>query len=313
MHISVHKAQRKAKMRAHTATHLLHGLLSHILWDTRQAWSYVDQDILRFDFATKKPLSTEQITQINTAINLWIQASSEVSIQEMSLEDAKQTGAKMFFEDKYGETVRVVHVEALKNDIYTTDINSVELCGGTHVSNTSEIWAFLITEQSAVASGIRRITAVTGPKVAQTALDQQSRIEKLSTRLDCQPKQLEDKLEKIMNDFEHIKQDHESMQTQIIQNHLIEAQKSATSRETIPTVIYIWQDSHLAHHDYKTTVQTAKQIRSDQDRLIYTDAWAFALYTWASNTAKSLATTWGLKWWGSDQFVQGKDENVKQL
>jgi len=164
-----------------------------------------------------------------------------------------------------------------------------------------------------VASGVRRITAYTWPRVTEIALQRQTRLEVLSNRLDCQPTQLEDKIEKILKDYTHIKQDHESLQTIIIQNHLQEAKKSATSREWVDFCIYISDESHLAHHDHKTIVNQAKQLWSDQNRLIYTDAGAFALYTWTSNTAKLLAKKWWVRWWGSDQFVQGKDESILNM
>jgi len=308
MKLAVDVSQRKAKMRAHTATHLLHAILSYILWETSQAWSYVDDDILRFDFTTKKPLTTQQIQTINTLVNLWIRQWAHVNIAEMSMDEASKTWAKAFFEDKYGDMVRVVNIEKLISE--TWSISSVELCGGTHVSDTWHIWAFIISEQSAVASWVRRITAYTWTRVSQIATERQDRLNKLSTRLDCQPWQLEDKLEKILKDYTHIKQDHESLQTSIIQNHLQEAQKSADSREWVDFCIYIWDESQLAHHDYKTIINQAKQLRSNQDWLMYNDTWAYALYTWASNTAKSLAKSRGIRWWWSDQFVQGKDESV---
>ncbi|MDP2669660.1 MAG: hypothetical protein Q8O99_01255 [bacterium] len=159
MKLIVESIPRKAKMRAHTATHLLHYQLDHILEGTKQAGSLVDQDYLRFDFAAKQPLTAEQLREIETVINERILADKSVTTEEMSMDEAKQHGAKAFFEDKYGEIVRVVQV-----DTHTTHPfpgKSVELCGGTHVTSTGWIGAFKITNQEAVASGIRRIEAIT--------------------------------------------------------------------------------------------------------------------------------------------------------
>ncbi|USN56933.1 MAG: hypothetical protein H6766_00160 [Candidatus Peribacteria bacterium] len=168
MKISVNQPQRYAKMRAHTATHLLHAALGKILGQTKQEGSLVDEDYLRFDFATKESLSIDQITEIEDIINDQIVQALPISVQEMSLEDAKQTGAKMFFGDKYGAVVRVVTIG---------DGFSTELCGGTHVTNTREIGAFVIIGQEAVASGVKRITAYTGPKVATYAQEKQHMID----------------------------------------------------------------------------------------------------------------------------------------
>lgn len=158
MQLSVDPVQRHAKTRAHTATHLLHTQLANIFPQTKQAWSLVDQDYLRFDFYADNTLTDEQIQTIESQINTQIEQALPVTTQELSYNAAIQAGAKAFFEDKYGDAVRVVSIG---------DNVSVELCGGTHVANTAHIGAFVIISQEAVASGVKRITAVTWPKVAQ--------------------------------------------------------------------------------------------------------------------------------------------------
>lgn len=138
-------AQRKAKMRAHTGTHLLHAELVKIFPHTKQAGSLVNEDFLRFDFQADRALNMQEVAKIQQMINTLIYQSIPVNIEEMSYKDAISRGAKAFFEDKYGDVVRVVKI---KND----DFLSIELCGGTHVNNTSEIGAFIIVSQEAVAS-----------------------------------------------------------------------------------------------------------------------------------------------------------------
>jgi alanyl-tRNA synthetase len=108
----VNTAQRRAKMRAHTATHLLHYLLDTTLGGTKQAGSLVDDDYLRFDFATKQALTDQQILDIETTINHIIIQSLPVMVKEMSYDEATKTGAKAFFEDKYGDLVRVVSIQS---------------------------------------------------------------------------------------------------------------------------------------------------------------------------------------------------------
>ena len=122
MKLSVNPAQRYAKMRAHTATHLLHAELAQFFPDTKQAWSLVDSDLLRFDFYADRLLTQQEIAIIEKRINQIIYLSCEVKIEEMKIEDAWKLWAKMFFEEKYGDVVRVVQVyntplpEEMKND-----------------------------------------------------------------------------------------------------------------------------------------------------------------------------------------------------
>src|SRR3990167_9532395 len=113
MELKVDPIQRYAKMRAHTATHLLHAQLATIFPQTKQAGSLVDEDYLRFDFYADNLLTDEQITNIETNINTIIQQAMTVDIEEMSYKDATKSGAKAFFEDKYGDTVRVVTIKSL--------------------------------------------------------------------------------------------------------------------------------------------------------------------------------------------------------
>jgi alanyl-tRNA synthetase len=130
-------------MRAHTATHLLHAQLATIFPQTKQAGSLVDEDYLRFDFYADVALTQEQIDAIEQTINTQITQALPVDVQEMSYDTAIQAGAKAFFEDKYGNMVRVVSIG---------DKLSVELCGGTHVSNTAHIGTFAIIGQESVAA-----------------------------------------------------------------------------------------------------------------------------------------------------------------
>ena len=151
MKLTVNPAQRYAKMRAHTATHLLHAELGQIFPDTKQAGSLVDSDLLRFDFYAERLLDQQELTKLEKRINQIIYLACEVKTEEMSIETASQLGAKMFFEEKYGDEVRVVQIQASElplemqkddNAEYFSSLGeriSVELCGGTHVKNTKEI------------------------------------------------------------------------------------------------------------------------------------------------------------------------------
>lgn len=151
----IDKARRMSIMRNHSATHLLHEALKRVLGThIQQQGSLVSPDYLRFDFNHFEKVTKEQIVEIESLVNNKILEAHKVETNIMSLEEAQnKDGLKMYFGDKYGETVRAV----IMDDKY-----SQELCGGTHVDNTSEIGLMKITSESSIASGIRRIEAITG-------------------------------------------------------------------------------------------------------------------------------------------------------
>ena len=146
--------QRRDTERNHTATHLLHAALRQVLGEAvHQAGSLVAPDRLRFDFTHHGPVKAGALEEIERIVNERIWASIPVTFQEMPFAQARNAGAMALFGEKYGDVVRVVSVPGV----------SMELCGGTHVRNTSEIGLFRIVTETGVASGVRRIEAVTGP------------------------------------------------------------------------------------------------------------------------------------------------------
>ena len=145
--------RRKAIMRAHSATHLLQAALREVLGDhVHQAGSLVEPDRLRFDLTHFSAITPEELERINEIVGDWILDGMDVTVSEMSMAQAKASGATALFSEKYGDVVRVVNMGG----------KSVELCGGTHVDNTAKIGPFRITGESSVASGVRRVEAITG-------------------------------------------------------------------------------------------------------------------------------------------------------
>ena len=145
--------RRKAIMRAHSATHLLQAALREVLGDhVHRAGSLVEPDRLRFDLTHFSAITPEELERVNEIVGDWILDGMDVTVSEMSMEQAKASGATALFSEKYGDVVRVVNMGG----------KSVELCGGTHVDNTAKIGPFRITGESSVASGVRRVEAITG-------------------------------------------------------------------------------------------------------------------------------------------------------
>lgn len=150
---SVNHKERSAIKKNHSATHLLHAALKEVLGEhVNQAGSLVEAERLRFDFSHFGPMTQDEIDQVERRVNEEIWNSIEVNIQKMPIEEAKQIGAMALFGEKYGDVVRVVNMAPF----------SIELCGGIHVNNTSEIGLFKIVSESGTGAGVRRIEALTG-------------------------------------------------------------------------------------------------------------------------------------------------------
>jgi alanyl-tRNA synthetase len=154
----VNEDLRSDAARNHTATHLLHSALRKVLGGhVEQAGSLVEPDRLRFDFTHMAAVTERELEQVESLVNDKILESIEVETLVTDMESAKKMGATALFDEKYGDMVRVVK---------TGDF-SMELCGGTHVKNTSAIGSFVLTSESGIAAGVRRIEAVTGRKALQ--------------------------------------------------------------------------------------------------------------------------------------------------
>ena len=182
-------ARRKKIQSNHSATHLLHWALGLVLGDhIKQAGSVVDDEHLRFDFNHHKALTADEVEQIEELVNDKIRENASISSYEQSYEDAqKDKGIKQFFGDKYGKVVRVIDIDFSK-----------ELCGGTHAKATGEIGYFRIAKESSIASGVRRIEAVTGRRAEDLAKESSKTLIQLSALLKAPEGQLKTKLEQLV-------------------------------------------------------------------------------------------------------------------
>jgi alanyl-tRNA synthetase len=166
--------RRKDTERNHTATHLLHAELRKVLGEhVHQAGSVVEPDRLRFDFTHHGPLKPEQVAEIERRVNRGVWAAAPVVLDQKPYKEAVAGGAMALFGEKYGDVVRVVTIPGL----------SVELCGGTHVRNTSEIGLVKIVSETGVAAGVRRIVALTGPRAFELLSDRDHTLGHIADRL----------------------------------------------------------------------------------------------------------------------------------
>lgn len=295
MKLDVNPSQRYAKMRAHTATHLLHGQLAAIFPDTKQAGSLVDEDYLRFDFHAENLLTAQQIHDIESTINQQIYDAHAVTTAEMKFDEAIQKWAKAFFADKYGDIVRVVSIDGA---------HSVELCGGTHVANTQDIGAFKITSQEPVAAGVKRISAYTWPKVVQYAWEKEQTLHTIAAKFGVQEKQLEEKIEKVLKDYKLLEEELQSTKAWAIAWYV---EKLTSSQIKDWFAIYLID----TNHDLKQVVTLLKT--KNQDLIAHNTSWSFAIIADISKSAKSFAQSHGLKWGWSDTFFQWKDPAILDI
>lgn len=186
----VDSSWRFRAMRNHTATHLLHAALRKILGSqVRQLGSLVSPEKLRFDYSYAQPLSAEQILQIEDAVNEEILRDSDVCKEEKPIEEAKKSGAIAFFGEKYGDKVRIVTVPDF----------SKEFCGGTHCDRTGQIGSFIIVSDSSIASGTRRIEALTGEGALDYIRKMRQQVSKLALDLRTTPDQLSERVKKLQD------------------------------------------------------------------------------------------------------------------
>ena len=198
-------AENRAKTcRNHSATHLLQKALQQVLGDSvEQAGSYQDPDKTRFDFSYHQAMAAQEIEKVEAIVNAKILEALPVVTKEMSIEEAKKTGAMALFGEKYGETVRVVNMGDF----------SIELCGGTHVANTSHIGLFKIVSESGVAAGVRRIEALTGTNAIAYYKNVEARLNEASKTVKTTPADLNDHIKKLLEEIKALKSENESLKS----------------------------------------------------------------------------------------------------
>jgi alanyl-tRNA synthetase len=198
---AVDEQMRSQIIKNHTATHLLHMALKEVLGKhVNQAGSYVGPDRLRFDFSHFGAVTEEELEKIEAFVNEKIWSHDAVHISYTSLEEAKQMGAMALFGEKYGDTVRVVQAG-----------NSLELCGGCHVSNTAEIGVFKIVAESGIGAGTRRIEAVTGEHAYRYMNGEIQKLRTVAHILKAKPNNIVERTQHLLNELKELQRENESL------------------------------------------------------------------------------------------------------
>ena len=204
VNLSVDKAYRMGVARHHSATHLLQRALREVLGDhVQQAGSEVRPDRLRFDFTHFSSMTSEELERVEALVNERIAAAVDVQTDVMSFDEAKKTGAMALFGEKYGDEVRVVRMGDY----------STELCGGTHVKNTGDIQVFKILSESSVASGVRRIEAITGSEVFAYYKENEKLLNEACQTLKTEPDKLTKRIEALQKELKELKSENESLKS----------------------------------------------------------------------------------------------------
>ena len=187
----VDESRRQMIRKNHTATHLMHKALKVVLGDhVQQAGSLVHPNYLRFDITHFEKITSDEIKEIEQIVNNEILSNNKLDIAIQSFDEAKKEGALAMFGEKYGDRVRVITVSNF----------SKELCGGTHVERTGDIGLFKITEESSLASGVRRLVAVTGPKAVEHVQKNYAILDSIKSQLNCNIEKAPEYLDKLVKD-----------------------------------------------------------------------------------------------------------------
>ena len=254
-------SERRSNIRAyHSATHLLHEALRRVLGKhVIQKGSFVGPDRLRFDFSHMKPVSADEVNKIEKYVNTMVQSKSNVRTRLMTPKEAVENGALALFGEKYGDEVRVLSMGADKNTYFST-----ELCGGTHVRNTSEIGNFKIISQSAIAAGVRRVEALRASQLNNylnsKKIDQQSKDEKLQENIDQiknQIKSLGGEFDKTEHDLSKLKKHYEKL---LINSILADKNKNLIKDEIVNKIKIRFQKvNDLPTKELRTIIDQGKK------------------------------------------------------
>ncbi|MBE7031020.1 MAG: alanine--tRNA ligase [Ruminococcaceae bacterium] len=251
---TVDREERRATEKNHSATHLLQKALRTVLGShVEQAGSYVSDERLRFDFSHYEAVTPEQLAEVEKMVNEAIAEGYPVSCTEMSMDEAKKLGAMALFGEKYGDLVRVVQMGDF----------SVELCGGTHVTNTASIGLFKILSESSVAAGVRRIEAITGGNILKYLEEKESLLNKAASALKTAPQEICARIESLQADNKALEHTIADIKQKIAGSGIEDAKKNMEEIAGIKIFRGAFVDM-----DVDTLRKAADNIKSEFDSVI---------------------------------------------
>ncbi|MCX8110613.1 MAG: alanine--tRNA ligase, partial [Syntrophorhabdaceae bacterium] len=297
--------KRRSISRNHTATHLLHYALRTVLGDhVKQAGSLVEADSFRFDFTHFQAMEQEEIAKVEDLVNEKILDCISVEIEEKTREDAIREGAIALFEEKYGEKVRVVKIGDF----------SAELCGGTHVKNTGEIGSLFIISESSLASGVRRIEAVTGKGAVLYKRRIEGILKNISRQTNTEIGRLEDRVMDLVDDLKDREKTIERLKEEIMIFKVDEALKAAKTKDGAKIISMFLDDakpdelrkvSDIIRSKEKKSIVAVGSNSEDKGIIIVAVSKDLQKQYNAGKIIKTLTERFNGKGGGSPQIAQG--------
>lgn len=250
----VDKNLRLSTARNHSVTHLLHKALREVLGEhVNQAGSLVMSDRLRFDFTHFEAVKKEELDRIEEIVNDKIFEGLEIEAIETTLEDARKQGAAALFDEKYGDVVRLIKIGDY----------SKELCGGTHVSNSSQIGMFKIISESGIASGVRRIEAITGKKAYEYLVDMDTQISKMADILKTNKRDIVIRVQQVTEETRHLEKEVEKMKSDLAISKLDDIIKESVDINGV-SVVY----KRIDGMDMNSLRQLGDRIRDSMNSVV---------------------------------------------
>ena len=234
--LHIDEKRRSDAAKNHSATHLLQKALQIVLGDhVHQKGSLNNEEHLRFDFTHFGAMTPEEIDQVEEIVNQEIAAALPVVTNVMTLDEARQTGAMALFDEKYGDQVRVVSMGDF----------SKEFCGGTHVSNTALIGSFKILSEQGIASGVRRIEAITGNGVLQYYKEVEAELKKAAKAAKCEPMQVADRIDALHAEIKGLTAENSKLKNQAAKSAMGDVMDNVTDVNGVPFLPVALKDVNM--------------------------------------------------------------------
>ena len=311
--LKVNSEKRRFVMKNHTATHLMHQALKDVIGEhANQAGSLVQAERLRFDFSHLESLTNDELTEIENIVNEKIYAGLNVTIEEMPIDQAKEKGAMALFGEKYGDIVRVVDI----------DQYSVELCGGIHVRNTSDIGLFKIVSENGIGAGIRRIEAVTSKYAADLYKESELALENIAGKVKAKISNVEHKVDQLLEDKKALQHDYDKLKKELQQSQLNDLSDATTEVNGVQVIRKeveaedgkdLRAQMDLIKSQNQDSIVALAAVTGDKVSLVVTVPKALTNKVRAGDIMKGMANIVGGKGGGRPDMAQGGGTNIESI